>query len=341
MKFIYTAFLLLFFLPVNAQNFIIHKVQPKETLYGIAKQYNTTIDIIYKNNPSLTPDNLKMGTELRIPQAKVNQQITNTTKPVIPAISKTDTASPRRGAGGLLDTILHQVKPKETMYAISKLYHVTMGEIQIWNNLPNTDLQIDMIVKIVKPANSVEAKNNITAQLNREETQTIISNTTTADKIKEQLQQAVKEPATTNPATKPDPQATPKTETVVAPKEAPKQDTAFPKDTAVIKPLSLSEQFDIQLKTTEPKQIRATGAPMKTNNASIANTFFALHKTAKIGSIIKVKNLENDKISYAKVIGKLPEIDENKKIVVRLSLGVTNAIKMGNGKAYLEMEFVE
>jgi len=52
---------------------------------------------------------------------------------------------------------------------------------------------------------------------------------------------------------------------------------------------------------------------MNTSDLSINNTFFALHKTAKIGSIIKIKNLENNKISYAKIIGTLPEIDENKK----------------------------
>lgn len=44
-----------------------HKVSRKETLFGIAKEYNTEIDFIKKLNPSIDFSNLRKGTILKIP----------------------------------------------------------------------------------------------------------------------------------------------------------------------------------------------------------------------------------------------------------------------------------
>ena len=38
-----------------------HEVLPKETLYGIAKQYNLVIEDLYKYNPNLEKEGLKKG----------------------------------------------------------------------------------------------------------------------------------------------------------------------------------------------------------------------------------------------------------------------------------------
>jgi len=325
------CFLLISFisLHLNAQNFLIHKVKQGESLYAIAKKYAVTIDAIHKNNPSLSGDNLKIGTELRIPKKKTTPAPTPKTTT---SSSTTKIANTSIKPNNNFDTILHQVKPKETMYSISKLYDVNIDDIKKWNKLSSSDLSYDAIIKIIKPKNATTTvkSSSATALLNQEETK----------KIEEKINKKPTETTTQN-VTKPEikkqeviKQEEIKSTTV----EAPKQDEENKQE---VKLLPLSEQFAMQKKENETVLKKATGAPMSTNDPSINNTFFALHKTAKVGSIIKVKNLENNKTSYAKVIGTLPEIDENKNVLIRLSLGVRKAINMGNGKAYLEMEFIE
>ncbi len=84
---------------------------------------------------------------------------------------------------------------------------------------------------------------------------------------------------------------------------------------------------------------KGTGAPMTTTLGAMENVYFAMHKTLPIGTIIKIKNLVNSKIVYAKVIGKLPETDENKHVIVRYSLGVKKDLQLQNGKCYVQIEY--
>ncbi|MEZ5036816.1 MAG: LysM peptidoglycan-binding domain-containing protein [Chitinophagales bacterium] len=309
-------FLFLSFGLVTAQNFIIHKVEKGETLYGLSKKYSTTVDAIYKNNPALTSDNLKLGAELRIPQPK--ELIKNTTTPKttpLPSVSdnKKVEIKPVTTTQTKIDTILHQIQAKETMYGLSKKYNVSIDDIKKWNKLSDAGIQIGMILKILKP--------------------TVIASLPIEKKEVEKKTDEIKPTIVEKIVVKPEKQTPIKidTEKVEPPKEIEKP--------VVPKTLSLYELFANQPKSAL-KKTKATGAPMNTTDESIDDTFFALHKTAQLGSVIKVKNLENNKVSYAKVIGKLPDTDENRKVLIRLSLGVRNAIKMGNGKAYLEMEFI-
>lgn len=257
-----------------------------------------------------------MGTELRIPQPKelIKKPTTPTTTP-LPSVSDNKKVEIKSTmiAKAKIDTILHQIQAKETLYGLSKKYNVSIDDIRKWNKLSDAGIQIGMILKILKPA-SISINPNEKVEV---------------EKKNEAIQPTVVEKVVVLPE-----KQTPikiDTEKVEPPKEVEKP--------VAPKTLSLYELFANQPKSAL-KKIKATGAPMNTTDESIDNTFFALHKTAQLGSVIKVKNLENNKVSYAKVIGKLPDTDENRKVLVRLSLGVRNAIKMNNGKAYLEMEFI-
>ncbi len=52
----------------NDEDFILHKVRRRDTLYGIAKRYDTGIDVIKKYNPELQWGDLKTGQIIRIPK---------------------------------------------------------------------------------------------------------------------------------------------------------------------------------------------------------------------------------------------------------------------------------
>jgi len=52
----------------NVQPYIIHVVQPGDTLTRIARQYNTTVEAILEANPEITdPNFIRVGQEIKIP----------------------------------------------------------------------------------------------------------------------------------------------------------------------------------------------------------------------------------------------------------------------------------
>lgn len=94
-------------------NYLIYKVRDNNTLYSISKEYGVEIKDIVLANPALQ-DGLKLGMELKIPLAQIRKE---------PSEKK-----PKRF---LLKEQYetHIVKPKETLYSLSKLYNVGINSI--------------------------------------------------------------------------------------------------------------------------------------------------------------------------------------------------------------------
>lgn len=70
------------------------------------------------------------------------------------------------------------------------------------------------------------------------------------------------------------------------------------------------------------------------------NLYFAFHNSAKIGSIIKLTNLGNDKIIYAKVIGKLPKTANFYNSIIGISSDAKLFLDVRDEKAWCEIEFM-
>jgi len=98
-----------------------HEVLPKETLYGITKEYKTTAELLYKANPQLETEGLKIGQTILIPAAGL-------TKKEIANLSQKNTAEVPEAT-----SLIHEVKPKESLYAIAKDYGITFKELKAAN----------------------------------------------------------------------------------------------------------------------------------------------------------------------------------------------------------------
>jgi LysM repeat protein len=96
---------------------INHEVLSKETLYGIVKQYKTTTELLYKANPKLEEEGLKVGQTILVPTVGL-------TKKEIKSLSNKNVVEVVAA-----ELQLHQVKPKESLYAIAKLYSVTIKDL--------------------------------------------------------------------------------------------------------------------------------------------------------------------------------------------------------------------
>jgi len=155
----------------NSDNpdFILYMVKKQETLYGISKQYNVTVEDILNSNPGL--EVLKDGMEIKIPRNIV------AVKAVKPEISVVKEQAPTLNADEII------VKTGETLYSISKTYHTTVDELIDLNPQLSSGLKAGMVLKLRK----TDEKTNIPANAQdttRKSTPAFTSNCYDADNLK-------------------------------------------------------------------------------------------------------------------------------------------------------------
>jgi LysM repeat protein len=85
----------------------VHVVREGETLYSISRLYETNVESLLKINPELDPEDIPTGYNLVIPQKGVKPSAYN-----------------EEGF------VFHRVKRRETLYSISRFYHVEVEEIR-------------------------------------------------------------------------------------------------------------------------------------------------------------------------------------------------------------------
>ena len=99
------------------EGYIKYTVVSGDTLYSIARKYNTTVDSIKRLN-NLTSDILKVGQILTIPTSSEDTYIN------------------------------YIVVSGDTLYAIARRYNTTVGAIKVLNNLTSDILRVGQVLKI-------------------------------------------------------------------------------------------------------------------------------------------------------------------------------------------------
>lgn len=130
--------------PVEDQNYIYYQVKKQETLYGISKQYNVSVDDIINANPGL--EVLKDGMEIKIPKKKSNDKAAIIEVPNENVIKADSTP----------DKII--VKAGETLYSIGKMYNVSVDDLIELNPQLSEGLKAGMILKLRKSTQKNESK---------------------------------------------------------------------------------------------------------------------------------------------------------------------------------------
>ena len=129
----------------------IYTVKSGDTLYGIAKKYNLTVDELKKLN-NLTSNTLSIGQKLIVSTSAQDMESTYT------------------------------VTKGDTLYGIANKFGVTVNDLKMLNNLTSNTLSIGQILKIPMVSN-----NKVTYTVKKGDTLYNIAQTynTTVDKIKE------------------------------------------------------------------------------------------------------------------------------------------------------------
>lgn len=117
-----------------AKQKVVHQVKKGQSLYGIARIYNVTVDDLVAANPNCYND-LKEGDDIIIP---VNQQGRATT-------ATTTAGTPTTG-----NAVFHTIQKGESMYSVAKQYNTTIENLLAINPgiYPNNFIEGD-VIKII------------------------------------------------------------------------------------------------------------------------------------------------------------------------------------------------
>lgn len=108
----------------NPDNMFMYTIKSGDSLYSIARRYNTTVDAIMKLN-YFDSVNLKVGQVIRIPE-----MFTPDNEMYLP------------------EYINYVVKKGDSLYSIAKSYNVSVNDLIKDNNLNNSNLSIGQNLKI-------------------------------------------------------------------------------------------------------------------------------------------------------------------------------------------------
>ena len=128
---------------VIQEKVVYHEVLPKETKYSISKQYGITIQELEKKNPEIV-SNLPIGYKLII---KGNAPKVEKTTPVVETKKEIAKPNPVKVAAAI-NYLNYEVKPKETLYSLSKMFGMTQEELITLNPALSQGVVEGMILKV-------------------------------------------------------------------------------------------------------------------------------------------------------------------------------------------------
>lgn len=308
---------------IEGKVFVIHKIDPKETLFGLSRRYKVDIEEIKKYNPGLS-NGFHVGDIIRIPVAKK----------IAPA-----------------NRIKHTVKAGETLFSISRSYNVPVDDIVSFNNLSSNSLSVGQElylpdIRLAQHNNSLKVVNpgkyfwhvvdkgetlyglsvvyaseleDIKRWNNIQDNSISIGDSLIVG-IKENLDWAVKEDVQVKKEAEDESQIKvvyTKEEGISDEKEITeeKQDPVFASNTND----EVEVTKEIVKNDADFEEVVETGLAELIENSGNSKKYLALHRTAKVGTIIRVHNEMNGQEVFVRVIGKLPDMGINEKVLIKIS----------------------
>ncbi|MDN3688133.1 DPBB and LysM peptidoglycan-binding domain-containing protein [Cyclobacterium jeungdonense] len=369
---------------IGGKSYIIHQVEPQETLFGISRRYNTPVGDIVQSNDNLKAG-LKIGQRIRVPFVE---------KLALPAGAK-----------------LHQVIPGETLFSIAQKYDSKVEDLMAWNELKGSDISVgqSLIIKgleekqkpvasekieetvemadqtvavtneAVTPApdnsNSKTArkpekapKENRSASNTTTESKPLVSTTGNwishrvvqgetlfsiaqkyDSKVEDLIQwnglssnnlrigQTLKVGRETNaqipvsqlpgPSRPVNPEPSASTTTPNRPAPDPGGATSVSNTPSNV---GASTAFKNVTESGQAEVIEGTGNHKK---------YLVLHRTAPVGTIMRIRNEENDVTVFARVVGVLPETGDNNRLIIKVSKAAFDQLKAVNSRFRVEVAY--
>ncbi|MEE1944615.1 LysM peptidoglycan-binding domain-containing protein [Pedobacter sp. KR3-3] len=338
--------------PVIASNtdngaLITYTIKAKDNLNMLAEKYGTTVNEIKRVN-GLSSNNLQIGQQLKIP-ANGNAPVEETPAPVAqPTKSVANNTANTENTGN----ISHTIKAKENLNMLAEKYGTTVDEIKRLNGLTSSNLQIGQVLRIpsangnaapaeapVEAPKVAEAPPVKSKQKKTEEAATPPSPTVSTDGgfehtvvAGETIYTIAKKYSLTTFQLK--------TWNNLASNDLTTGQKLIIKGAKPVAALADDDQGS-EANPNTLKEPSFKGSPSKfgitqyeekgtalwiTDNDLDPSKMLVLHRTAPIGTIIKVTNPMSNRSAFAKVVGKFTENESTKDVIIVMTKAVADAV---------------
>lgn len=358
----------------EGRKYILHKIEPKETLFSLSQRYGVEIEKIITTNPDVA-DNLPVEAIIEIP---------------VPVATKVAVDKSR---------IIHTVQPSETLYSISKLHQVDVQQIKKWNDLADNSISIgqELVIYPEIASNQVvqnEEKNTsndgVTMRHHVKAGETLYSlsrqynvsrqdirkwNNLTDDNIKlgqdlivgyirksnKPVVLTKSDPENTRftQSTQPDDSVLVNADTKILDESGTEDKNNKPAEEGLVstKPVITEPEINkiaiednpynksnLSLKNRKATEVKKptveTGVATLIEGSEDTKKYLALHKSLPVGTIMEVKNEMNNLSVFVKVIGKLPSTGENKGIDLKITKEAYDRLGAIDEKFRVQMSYI-
>lgn len=256
---------------VNGEVYIIHRVEPKDTYYGLGRRYRAQVNSIMSAN---NKKSLKPGDTVKVPTGRRQETVVAQTQQQRPPQQPNSAPALVEEQEQVLTE--YKVGKSETLFAISRRFNTTVDEIKKMNNLASNSVKEGQLLKI--------------------------------------------------------------------PNSDYHEPDSEPIEEAIIDTPSLVEQHTIDLGLDanrygiREKQEKGIGVWME-NLETDGKSNLALHKTAPIGTILKITNPMTKNVTYAKVVGKFTDNTDTQGAIVVLSKSAASYIGALDRRFLIEIAY--
>jgi LysM repeat protein len=276
-----------------------HTVAAGQGLYAIARIYGVSVaDLRIWNN--LTSDNLYEGQQLAVTAE-------GSTSAVAEPVPGAQTMVAERPAAPSKPTPVktHKVKRNEGLTTIARKYKVSVSDLREWNNLSSNSIKVGKVLRVSPPQEQATMSTPLAEPLTATTgAETHAANATKTDtKRKPDSKSSVKDGEDEDPTGI---QAHNEAQ-AKADQEVNRKETRIVSNDAVV---ANTVGF--------PKVIEA-GLAESISDSGDTEGYYALHRSAPVGTILQVRNEMNNLSVFVKVVGKLPDTGSNDKLVVKIT----------------------
>ncbi|HRH66665.1 MAG TPA: LysM peptidoglycan-binding domain-containing protein [Bacteroidia bacterium] len=276
---------------VKGNSFIRYQVGNGEGWYTIARKYGISYAELRLANKT-QDDKLKIGQILLIP-AKAKPTDPRFQKNYLDKFSK-GTVSQSQPGTSTGSPVIHRVTKSETLYSIAKKYNASVEQVRLWNHLKDNSIRLDQALIVgygpVSPRTTDPD----------EKKSTVVKKDSQVKNQYSGKSDSVAPAVTIEPR---------KVETVIVKTVSPNK----PK-------IEERKQDNKYIFTAGRKEVNEQGVASWIEDEEInPNKYYALHRSAPSGTIIKITNRMNNKSIFVKVVGRLPDTGDNEGLIIKIS----------------------
>jgi len=286
---------------IDGKKYYQHKIVSKDTWTRIAKKNNISIKDLQKANGAVSV--LKLGQIIMVPAVAsgiVEKQIA--TKENIDVKKQSSIKEIK---------VFHTVAKGETLYRIAKENSISVDDLKKLNNLSSNNVKLGQKLIIGKTTKSKDQIINDVSPSTHEIHEPVIEKVDESKSIqKKEVKTVAVERATTV-----------KSEPI----------KPFKVDSpSVYSSLGNSSSSALE---KDPKsgvvteKVKESGLATWISDGELnQNKFYAMHRTAPVGTIIKITNKMNNNSVFVKVVGLLPDTGDNANIIIKITQAAAQRI---------------